>query len=74
MIMFCSSMLTGYHDNSQLAVLLCGRAGGQLETGRVLNYLDSDNRKMSSLYLSLMDKMGLHLDEFGDSSQRLVEI
>lgn len=74
MIMFCSSMLTGYHDNSQLPVLLCGRAGGQLETGRVLNYLDSDNRKMSSLYLSLMDKMGLHLDEFGDSSQRLVEI
>jgi hypothetical protein len=74
MILFCSSMLTGNHDNTQLPVLLCGRAGGQLETGRVLNYLESDNRKMSSLYLSLMDKMGLQLDEFGDSSQRLVEI
>jgi len=74
MIMFCSSMLTGSHDNSQLPVLLCGRAGGQLQTGRVLDYRESDNRKMSSLYLSLMDKMGLHLDEFGDSSQRLSEI
>ncbi len=74
MILFCSSMLNGGHDNSQLPVLLCGRAGGRLKTGRVLDYLESDNRKMSSLYLSLMDKMGLHLDEFGDSSQRLADI
>ena len=74
MILFCSSMLTGGHDNSQLPVVLCGRAGGQLKTGRILDYLESKNRKMSSLYLSLMDKMGLHLDAFGDSTERLVEI
>lgn len=74
MILFCSSMLTGYHDNTQLPVLLFGGAGGQLKTGRVLDYLESDNRKMSSLYLSLMSKMGLHLDEFGDSSQPLADI
>ena len=74
MILFCSSMLTGSHDNTQLPVVLCGGAEGQLKTGRVLNYLESDNRKMSSLYLPLMDKAGLHLDEFGDSTQRLAEI
>ncbi|MCH2374371.1 MAG: DUF1552 domain-containing protein [Planctomycetes bacterium] len=74
MILFCSSMLTGSHDNSQLPVVVCGGAGGQIETGRVLNYLEHDNRKMSSLYLSLMDKMGLHLNEFGDSTERLSEI
>ena len=74
MLLFCSSMLTGGHDNSQLPVVLCGRAGGQLQTGRVLNYLESDNRKMSSLYLSLMDKAGLHLDRFGDSSEPLAGI
>ena len=45
-----------------------------VQTGRVLDYLKSDNRKMSSLYLSLMSKMGLHLDEFGDSSQPLAGI
>ena len=73
-LLFCSSMLTGSHDNTQLPVLLCGRAGGQLKTGRVLDYLESDNRKISSLYLSLMGKMGLHLDKFGDSSQPLAEI
>lgn len=73
-IMFCSSMLTGYHDNTQLPVLLCGGGGGQMKTGRVLDYVESDNRKMSSLYLSIMDKLGLNLDEFGDSSQRLTDI
>ncbi len=45
-----------------------------MKTGRVLDYLKSDNRKMSSLYLSLMSKMSLHLDEFGDSSQPLSDI
>ncbi|MCH2203205.1 MAG: DUF1552 domain-containing protein [Fuerstiella sp.] len=74
MILFCSSMLTGGHDNTQLPVLLCGGAGGQLKTGRTLDYLESDNRKMSSLYLSLMEKMDLKLNKFGDSTQPLSEI
>jgi hypothetical protein len=74
MILFCSSMLTGSHDNSQLPVLLFGGGGGKLKSGRVLDYTKSDNRKMSSMYLSLMDKMGLQLGEFGDSSERLAEI
>ena len=74
MILFCSSMLTGGHDNTQLPVLLCGGAGGQLKTGRVLDYLESDNRKMSSLYLTLMEKMGLKLNQFGDSTQPLTVI
>jgi hypothetical protein len=29
---------------------------------------------MCSLYLSMMDKMGVHLDQFGDSRERLAEI
>ena len=73
-LMFCSSMLTGSHDATQLPIVLVGRAGGQLETGRVLNYLDQPNRKMCSLYLSLMDKFDVRLDEFGDSRERLAEI
>ena len=74
MLMFCSSMLTGSHDATQLPVVIVGRGGGQLETGRVLNYLDRPNRRMCSLYLSLMDKFGVRLDEFGDSNERLAEI
>jgi hypothetical protein len=29
---------------------------------------------MCSLYLSLLDKAGLHLDEFGDSREPLAEV
>ena len=32
------------------------------------------NRKMCSLYLSLLDKAGVHLDKFGDSTERLAEV
>lgn len=73
-LLFCSSMLTGGHDATKLPVVLVGGAGGQLQGGRVLDYLDKPNRKMCSLYLSLMDKCGVHLDAFGDSTERLAEI
>lgn len=73
-IMYCSSMLTGSHDATKLPVVILGRAGGKLETGRVLDYLDKPNRKMCSLYLSLMDKFGIQKTEFGDSSERLSEV
>ncbi|MFG0297843.1 MAG: DUF1552 domain-containing protein [Maioricimonas sp. JB045] len=71
MLMFCSSMLTGSHNASQLPVIIVGSGGGTLATGRSLDYLDKPNRKMCSLYLSLMDRFGVHLDEFGDSRERL---
>ena len=74
MIMMCSSMIHGNHDAGQLPVAILGRAGGKLETGRTLNYLEKPNRKMASLYLCMMDKMGIHLDEFGDSKERLAEV
>ena len=75
MILYCSSMMTGGHDNNQLPVVLLGRGGGQIRTGRVLDYTGRPNRKIRcSLYLSLMDKAGVRLERFGDSNQRLEEI
>ena len=74
MILFCSSMMTGNHNNDQLPVVMVGRGGGQIKTGRVLDYLGKPNRKMCSLYLSLMEKAGVRLDSFGDSKERLAEI
>ena len=73
MILFLSSMMTGNHNNDQLPVVLLGRGGGQIKTGRSLDYLNKPNRKMCSLYLSLMDKVGVRLDSFGDSKERLAE-
>jgi hypothetical protein len=74
MVLFCSSMMTGNHNNDQLPVVMVGRGGGQVKTGRILDYLGKPNRKMCSLYLSLMDKCGVHVDSFGDSKERLAEI
>ena len=74
MLMLCSSMLTGSHDASQLPVVLLGGAGGRMQTGRILDYRDKPNRKMCSLYLSLMDKFDIRLKSFGDSAERLSEV
>jgi uncharacterized protein DUF1552 len=73
-LMFLSNLWIGRkHDNFRLPLILAGGLGGTLETGRALNYLDAgeDNRKMCSLYLSLMDRFGIKLDHFGDAQTRL---
>lgn len=74
MLLFCSSMMTGSHDADQLPVVIVGRGGGRLETGRVLDYLDRPNRRMCGLYLSLMDKFGIRPDRFGDATEKLAEL
>lgn len=76
-LMWLSNLWDGRkHDNSRLPVVLAGGLGGTLETGRALNYLDAgdDNRKMCSLYLSIMDRMGIELDSFGDAETRLANL
>jgi hypothetical protein len=74
MLLFCSSMLTGSHDATQLPVVMVGRGGGRIETGRVLNYRDQPNRQMCRLYLSMMDKMGVRPERFGDATEPLAEV
>ncbi len=74
MLLFCSSMLTGNHDASQLPVVLLGGAGGRIRGGRVLNYKEKSQRQMCRLFLSLMEKMDVHLDQFGDATQPLEEV
>ena len=74
LLLYCSSMITGSHDATQLPVIVVGGGGGRIKTGRVLDYLEKPNRKMCSLYLSLLDKMDIHLESFGDSAQRLAEV
>ena len=74
MIMLCSSMLNGNHDATKLPVVILGSAGGQLEGGQNLDYSGKSDRQMCRLYLSMMDKMGVHLDHFGDATERLSEI
>ncbi len=72
MIMLCSSMLNGHHDATQLPVVFVG--GGQIKGGQNLNYRENSNRQMCRLYLSMMSKMGVKLDKFGDATQPLSEV
>ncbi|HMF76368.1 MAG TPA: DUF1552 domain-containing protein [Bryobacteraceae bacterium] len=73
-LMFLSNMWIGRkHDNTRLPIVLAGGLGGTLETGRTLDYLQAgdDNRKLCSLFLSIMDRMGIKADQFGDAETRL---
>src|SRR5215469_11045356 len=40
MILYMSSMLTGNHEADRLPVVMVGRGGNQIKTGRVLDYSD----------------------------------
>ncbi len=73
-LLFTNSLWSGsQHDASKVPLLLAGGLGGSLATGRVLDYgaQGDENRRLCSLYLGLMDRMGVTLDRFGDADQRL---
>jgi hypothetical protein len=76
-LVFMSNMWSGKnHDSTRVPLLTAGSLGGTLQSGRVLDYTAAgdDNRKLCSLYLSLMDRMGVQLDRFGDADTRLAGI
>jgi hypothetical protein len=76
-LMMASSLFDGdAHGANQLPIILTGKGNGTLKTGRVLDYLDrgDENRKICSLHLSLMDRMGVKAEKFGDSTTRLADL
>ena len=74
MLLYCSSMLTGNHDASQLPVVLVGGGGGRIQGGRILDYRQKPARQMCRLFLSMADKMDVRMPRFGDADQPLDEI
>ena len=76
-LMWVNNMLIGRkHDNSKLPLVLAGGLGGTLKPGRTLDYTEAgdDNRKLCSLFLSLMDRMDVKLPSFGDADTRLAGV
>lgn len=77
LLMLCSNLFDGdRHQADEMPILLAGRGGGTLQTGRVLDYRDrgDSSRRACSLYLSLMDRMGLPLKQFGDADKLLADL
>lgn len=73
-LMFISNLWSGsQHDSTKVPLLLAGGMGGRLQTGRVTDFstVGDENRKLCMLYLSIMDRMGVKLDRFGDAETRL---
>jgi len=78
MLLGMSNLFDGdAHGADQMPILLAGRGGGTIRPGRVLDYLEGgkeDDRRACSLYLSLMDRMGVTLESFGDTAKRLPDL
>jgi hypothetical protein len=73
-LLFVNSLFSGSrHEAGKVPVVLAGGLGGTLETGRVLDYREQgdDRRRLCSMYLGIMDRMGVHLDHFGDADECL---
>ena len=59
------------HTAPKVQLLLGGGLGGKFKVGRSLDFEASGDRKMSSLYLTIMDRMGVPLKQFGNSKEQL---
>lgn len=70
MVMFGSGMRDGNaHSPSNLPILLAGRGGGTLATGRYLVY--ANKTPLCDLYRAMLARIGAPVDHFGDSTGEL---
>jgi len=70
LVMYGSGMSDGNsHNHDPLPLVLAGRASGQLEANRHLVF--PERTPMSNLLVSMLDKLGLPQDSFGDSTGHL---
>jgi hypothetical protein len=60
------------HDHVNLPILVAGGGAGKLKGGRHIRYAKS--APLSNLHLTLLDKVGVRLDRFSDSSGKIAEL
>ncbi len=67
MVLFGSSMSDGNrHDPANLPIILAGRGGGKIQTGR--HVASPKGTPLCNLYVSMLDQMGTPVEKFGDST------
>lgn len=57
------------HDHVNLPILVAGGAGVGMKGGRHIRY--ETGTSLANLHLTLLDKLGVHLDQLGDSNGRI---
>ena len=55
------------HNHDDLPVLLAGKGGGTIASGR---FLKMQGQPMSSLFLSMFDRLKVKAVQFGDAAKR----
>ena len=60
------------HDHANLPILVAGGGAGKLKGARHLKYEKAT--PLANVHLTLLDKVGVHLDSFADSSGRIPEL
>ena len=69
-VVYGSSLSDGnLHVHNDLPILLLGGGAGQLKGGRHIRF--PDDTPTTNLFLTLLDKLGIPLENFGDSSGKL---
>jgi hypothetical protein len=67
MVLFGSSMSDGNrHDPANLPIILAGRGGGNMQTGR--HIASPKGTPLCNLYVSMLNQMGTPVERFGDST------
>ena len=70
MVMYACSMSDGNdHILQDLPCILFGGGSGQLKGGKHIRY--ADDTPISNLYVTLLEKLGLEIERFGDSNGTL---
>lgn len=60
------------HNHDDLPILVAGRGGGAIKTGRHVKY--DKGTPLNNLYLSILDNLGAPVDSLGDSTGRLPNV
>ena len=60
------------HNHDDLPILVAGKGGGRIHSGRHITY--PDNTPMSNLFLSMLDCAGVPAETIGDSTGRLQQL
>jgi hypothetical protein len=56
------------HNHDDLPILLLGKGGGTIESGRHLKFGGKPETPLMNLYLAMFDRMGAPAERFGDST------
>lgn len=79
MIMYGSALSDpDRHNHENLPIVLAGRGCDTLKTGRHVKYNNAFRTKkeipLSNLFVSMLDRMGVNADKFGDSNGRAANL